>query len=165
MTSIYVILFFLATVVQIVLAFQYRAQNANSLSSNGLLLSRKPVLNGQTCVNRHSIDTFNPFLNRLSITLLARRGGGGGGGRRGGGERGPPKRKLKDDVIEVNGRVIESLPSAMFRVEIEPSGQIVLATISGKIRKNYVRVIVGDRVTLELSAYDLTRGRITYRSK
>jgi len=80
-------------------------------------------------------------------------------------ERGPRKKKVKDDVIEVQGRVVESLPSAMFRVEIEPSKQVVLATISGKIRKNFVRIIVGDAVTLELSAYDLTRGRITYRSK
>jgi translation initiation factor IF-1 len=67
--------------------------------------------------------------------------------------------------IKVSGRVIESLPNATFRVEIEPSKQIVLATISGKIRKNYVRIIVGDSVVLELSAYDLTRGRITYRNK
>mmetsp|Transcript_19754 Transcript_19754/g.19867 ORF Transcript_19754/g.19867 Transcript_19754/m.19867 type:complete len:139 (+) Transcript_19754:91-507(+) len=80
--------------------------------------------------------------------------------------RGPPRRKApKDDVIQVTGKVVESLPNAMFRVEIEPSKQIVLATISGKIRKNYVRIIVGDSVTCELSAYDLTRGRITYRNK
>mmetsp|Transcript_27678 Transcript_27678/g.39288 ORF Transcript_27678/g.39288 Transcript_27678/m.39288 type:complete len:154 (+) Transcript_27678:37-498(+) len=79
--------------------------------------------------------------------------------------RGPPKKKLKDDVIQVNGRVVESLPNAMFRVEIEPSKQVVLATISGKIRKNFVRIIVGDSVILELSAYDLTRGRITFRNK
>eukprot|EP01036_Dinobryon_divergens_P000905 gene905-1175_t len=59
------------------------------------------------------------------------------------GGKGPPKRKApKDDVIQVNGRVVESLPNAMFRVEIEPSKQVVLATISGKIRKNFVRIIV-----------------------
>ena len=82
------------------------------------------------------------------------------------GEKGPPKRKApKDDVVQVEGRVVESLPNAMFRVEIQPSKQIVLATISGKIRKNFVRVVVGDAVVCELSAYDLTRGRITYRSK
>ena len=67
--------------------------------------------------------------------------------------------------FQVNGRVTESLPNAMFRVEIEPSKQLVLATISGKIRKNSVRIVVGDSVVCELSAYDLTRGRITYRNK
>lgn len=81
-------------------------------------------------------------------------------------ERGPPKKKQKDDVISCTGTVIESLPNAMFRVEIEgASGQVVLATISGKIRKNFVRIVVGDSVMVDLSAYDLTRGRITYRNK
>lgn len=65
----------------------------------------------------------------------------------------------------MTGKVVESLPNATFRVEIEPSKQIVLVTVSGKIRKNLVRIIVGDSVTVELSAYDLTRGRITYRNK
>ena len=79
---------------------------------------------------------------------------------------GPPKKKQKDDVISCTGTVIESLPNAMFRVEIEgASGQVVLATISGKIRKNFVRIVVGDSVMVDLSAYDLTRGRITYRNK
>ena len=80
------------------------------------------------------------------------------------GER-PSKKKPKDDVVEVEGRVVESLPNAMFRVEIEPSKQVVLTTISGKIRKNFVRIVVGDSVTCELSAYDLTKGRITFRKK
>lgn len=66
---------------------------------------------------------------------------------------------------QLSGKVVESLPNAMFRVEIEPSKQIILATISGKIRKNFVRIIVGDSVVCEVSAYDLTRGRITYRNK
>ena len=80
--------------------------------------------------------------------------------------RGPPPRKApKDDVVQVNGKVVESLPNAMFRVEIEPSKVVVLTTISGKIRKNSVRIVVGDSVVCELSAYDLTRGRITYRNK
>ena len=80
--------------------------------------------------------------------------------------RGPPPRKApKDDVVQVNGKVLESLPNAMFRVEIEPSKAVVLTTISGKIRKNSVRIVVGDSVVCELSAYDLTRGRITYRNK
>ena len=79
---------------------------------------------------------------------------------------GPRKPKPpKDDVVQVNGRVTESLPNAMFRVEIEPSKQLVLATISGKIRKNFVRILVGDSVVVELSAYDLTKGRITFRNK
>lgn len=72
---------------------------------------------------------------------------------------------MKDDVIQVTGKVIESLPNATFRVEIEPSKQVVLATVSGKIRKNFVRIIVGDTVNLDLSTYDLTRGRITFRNK
>ena len=79
--------------------------------------------------------------------------------------KGPPKRKLKDDVIQVNGKIIESLPNAMFRVEIEPSKQMILTSISGKIRKNHVKILVGDSVVCEISAYDLSRGRITYRNK
>ena len=79
---------------------------------------------------------------------------------------GPPKKKQKDDVISCTGTVIESLPNAMFRVEIEGgNGQVVLATISGKVRKNFVRILVGDSVMVDLSAYDLSRGRITYRNK
>jgi translation initiation factor IF-1 len=70
----------------------------------------------------------------------------------------------KDDVIEVEGTVIEPLPNAMFRVELE-NGHKVLAHVSGKIRMNYIRILPGDRVTVELSPYDLTRGRITYRFK
>lgn len=81
--------------------------------------------------------------------------------------RGPKQKKVKDDVIQVNGKVVESLPNAMFRVEIDtpPTKSLVLCTISGKIRKNFVRIIVGDSVLCELSAYDLTRGRITFRNK
>jgi translation initiation factor IF-1 len=77
----------------------------------------------------------------------------------------PRPRKEKDDVIEVEGVVKESLPSAMFRVELNPTGNTILCTISGKIRKNLVRILVGDPVRVELSPYDLTRGRITYRYK
>ena len=68
----------------------------------------------------------------------------------------------KDGVIEVEGQVVEALPNAMFRVELE---NIVLATISGKMRKNYIRILPQDRVVLEMSPYDLNRGRITYRYK
>lgn len=70
----------------------------------------------------------------------------------------------KDDVIEVEGRVIEPLPNAMFRVELE-NGHKILAHVSGKIRMNYIKILPGDRVTVELSPYDLSRGRITYRFK
>ena len=77
-------------------------------------------------------------------------------------------KKPKDDVIEVEGTVIESLPNAMFRCTIDGAPETqdpVLATISGKIRKFYVKILVGDKVTIELSPYDLTRGRITFRKR
>lgn len=70
----------------------------------------------------------------------------------------------KEDVIEVEGTVIEPLPNAMFRVELE-NGHKVLAHVSGKIRMHFIRILPGDKVTVELSPYDLTRGRITYRYK
>ena len=70
----------------------------------------------------------------------------------------------KDDVIEVEGRIIEALPNAMFQVELD-NGHKVLAHISGKLRMNFIRILPGDKVTLELSPYDLTRGRITWRAK
>lgn len=70
----------------------------------------------------------------------------------------------KDDVIEVEGTVLETLPNAMFKVELE-NGHVVLAHISGKIRMNFIRILPGDKVTVELSPYDLNRGRITYRFK
>ncbi|NLC53292.1 MAG: translation initiation factor IF-1, partial [Firmicutes bacterium] len=65
----------------------------------------------------------------------------------------------KEDIIEVEGTVIEPLPNAMFRVELA-NGHVVLAHISGKMRMNFIRILAGDRVTVELSPYDLTRGRI-----
>ncbi|QQE78510.1 translation initiation factor IF-1 [Alicyclobacillus sp. SO9] len=70
----------------------------------------------------------------------------------------------KDDVIEVEGTVIEPLPNAMFKVELE-NGHKILAHVSGKIRMHYIKILPGDRVTVELSPYDLSRGRITYRYK
>jgi translation initiation factor IF-1 len=70
----------------------------------------------------------------------------------------------KDDVIEVEGKVIEALPNAMFQVELD-NGHRILAHISGKLRMNFIRILPGDRVTLELSPYDLTRGRIVWRGK
>ena len=70
----------------------------------------------------------------------------------------------KDDTIEVTGIVLESLPNAMFRVELE-NGHRVLAHISGKMRMNFIKILPGDKVTVELSPYDLNRGRIIYRYK
>ena len=70
----------------------------------------------------------------------------------------------KEDVIELGGTVLEALPNAMFRVELE-NGHKILAHISGKMRKFYIRILPGDKVTVELSVYDLNRGRITYRFK
>lgn len=70
----------------------------------------------------------------------------------------------KDDVIELEGTVIEALPNAMFQVEL-PNGHKILAHISGKLRMNFIRILPGDKVTVQMSPYDLTRGRITYRYK
>lgn len=70
----------------------------------------------------------------------------------------------KEEVIEVEGIVVEALPNAMFQVELE-NGHRILAHISGKLRMNFIRVLLGDKVTVELSPYDLTRGRITWRGK
>ena len=70
----------------------------------------------------------------------------------------------KSDVIEMEGKVIEALPNAMFQVEL-PNGHQIMAHISGKMRMNFIRIYPGDKVTIELSPYDLNRGRITWRSK
>jgi len=72
--------------------------------------------------------------------------------------------KQKEEKIEVEGLVIEALPATQFRVELE-NGHVVLAYLSGKMRRHWIRILLGDRVRIELSAYDLTRGRITYRFK
>jgi translation initiation factor IF-1 len=79
-------------------------------------------------------------------------------------EEGAVRSVPKDDVIEVEGTVVEPLPNAMFRVELE-NGHKVLAHISGKMRMHYIRILPGDRVKVELSPYDLTRGRVVYRFK
>ena len=70
----------------------------------------------------------------------------------------------KEDVIEVEGVVVEAMPNAMFKVEIQ-GGHVLLAHISGKLRMNFIRILPGDKVTIEMSPYDLTKGRITWRSK
>lgn len=70
----------------------------------------------------------------------------------------------KDDVIEIEGIVKESLPNAQFQVELQ-NGHVILAHISGKLRMNFIRILPGDKVTVEISPYDLTKGRITWRSK
>ena len=68
----------------------------------------------------------------------------------------------KEEAIEAHGKVVEALPNAMFRVEVE-GGHIIMAHLAGKLRVHYIKILPGDRVTVELSPYDLTRGRITYR--
>ena len=73
-------------------------------------------------------------------------------------------RLSKEDVIEIEGTVVESLPNAQFRVEL-PNGHQLLAHISGKLRMNFIRILPGDKVTIQMSPYDVTRGRITWRSK
>jgi translation initiation factor IF-1 len=70
----------------------------------------------------------------------------------------------KEETIEVQGTIIDTLPNAMFKVELE-NGQVILAYVSGKIRMHFIKILPGDKVTVELSPYDLTKGRITYRSK
>lgn len=71
----------------------------------------------------------------------------------------------KNDVFEMEGTVVEVLPSTVFKVKLAANGQIIVAHVSGKIRMNTIRILPGDRVTVEISPYDLTRGRITYRHK
>ena len=71
---------------------------------------------------------------------------------------------MKEELIETEGKIIEALPNAMFKVELE-NGHIVLAHVSGKMRMNFIRILPGDKVKLELSPYDLSRGRITFRVK
>jgi translation initiation factor IF-1 len=77
----------------------------------------------------------------------------------------PPQGPMaKEEAIEMEGTVIETLPNTMFRVELE-NGHIVTAHISGKMRKHYIRILTGDKVTVQLTPYDLSKGRITYRAK
>lgn len=71
----------------------------------------------------------------------------------------------KESGIEMDGVVVETLPNTMFRVKLDESGHEILAHISGRMRKNYIRILTGDKVKVELNTYDLTRGRITYRDK
>ncbi|MAM70535.1 MAG: translation initiation factor IF-1 [Gammaproteobacteria bacterium] len=70
----------------------------------------------------------------------------------------------KEDQIEMEGEVIDTLPNTMFRVQLE-NGHVVTAHISGKMRKNYIRILTGDKVTVEMTPYDLSKGRITYRAR
>jgi translation initiation factor IF-1 len=70
----------------------------------------------------------------------------------------------KEEAIEMQGTVVETLPNTMFRVELE-NGHLITAHISGKMRKHYIRILTGDKVTVEVTPYDLTKGRITYRSR
>ena len=91
---------------------------------------------------------------RIGQNCHCRKGDGGKGG----------ESLAKEDAIEVEGTVIEPLPNAMFRVELS-NGHKVLAHVSGKIRMHFIKILPGDKVTVQLSPYDLTRGRITYRFK
>ncbi|MCK4412265.1 MAG: translation initiation factor IF-1 [Candidatus Eisenbacteria sp.] len=93
-----------------------------------------------------------------------RRRGGGGGHHKKGATTGPPVRKPRDDAVEVEGIVKLALPNTVFRVELEDA-RMVLAHIGGKMRKHFIRILPGDRVIVELSIYDLDRGRIVYRYK
>ncbi|MBD3236429.1 MAG: translation initiation factor IF-1 [Candidatus Eisenbacteria bacterium] len=90
-----------------------------------------------------------------------KRGRGGGGRRR---DSGPPPRKPRADAVEVEGVIEEALPNTIFRVRLE-DGRLILAHIGGKMRKHFIRILPGDKVIVELSIYDLERGRITYRYK
>ncbi len=77
---------------------------------------------------------------------------------------GNEENKNKKEVIELEGTIVETLPNAMFRVELE-NGHIILAHISGRMRMHYIKILPGDKVTIEMTPYDLTKGRITYRHK
>jgi len=128
--------------------------NINSIRSQPLLTTTPPAF------TTHHSTTFSP------TALFGKKEA-----RAQGNERKNKKervKKVKDDVIEIEGVVVDSLPNAMFRCKIDgaPETQpLILATISGKIRKNFVKILVGDRVIIELSPYDLTRGRITFRNR
>jgi translation initiation factor IF-1 len=88
------------------------------------------------------------------VTMKKQRGGGGASGA-----------TKKEDVLELDGVVLESLPNANFRVQLDDTDQVILAHVSGKIRKNFIKILVGDKVTCEISPYDLTKGRITFRRR
>lgn len=133
----------------------------------GMPIGTGELIAGHRISHRASCTTVartNVAVGRVSTTttLFAKKKGRGGSNSDGAQ---PRERKEKDDVIEVEGVVTEGLPSAMFRVEVGATGKVVLCTISGRIRKNFVRILVGDPVRVELSPYDLTRGRITFRYK
>jgi len=76
----------------------------------------------------------------------------------------PTRNMAKEEPIEMEGTVVDTLPNTMFRVELE-NGHVVTAHISGKMRKHYIRILTGDKVTVQMTPYDLTKGRITYRSR
>lgn len=135
--------------------------NINSVRSQPLLTTTPPAFTiYHSQETSHTSNTFSP------TTLFGKKEA-----RAQGNERKNKKervKKVKDDVIEVEAVVVDSLPNAMFRCKIDGAADtqpLILATISGKIRKNFVKILVGDRVLIELSPYDLTRGRITFRNR
>jgi translation initiation factor IF-1 len=123
------------------------------------------TIRGNTITSLPIPSTFSISSMSSALLMGKKEARAEGNARKGASER---TKKVKDDVIEVEGVVLESLPNAMFRCSLDnapESSPPILATISGKIRKNFVKVLVGDRVTIELSPYDLTRGRITFRKR
>lgn len=142
-------------------------QHSYTSSSSSLLLSQQQNQNHRSLpvvslVARQSFASRN--LKQPTFTLYGKKEARAEGNERK--NKTERVKKVKDDVIEVEGVVLESLPNAMFRCTINDAPETqepVLATISGKIRKNFVKILVGDKVLIELSPYDLTRGRITFR--
>jgi len=133
------------------------------LTVNGFLVTTQCGKNTVIHAKVASLPIPSSSLQTLTILFGKKEARSEGNERKGRTER---VRKPKDDVIEVEAVVVESLPNAMFRCAIDgaPENQApILATISGKIRKNFVKILVGDKVLIELSPYDLTRGRITFR--
>jgi len=134
--------------------FELRSMNRRAITSYGVLLFTVVTSNGKNEIRyqiqqRRDSISFQEFIkDALPLNEIEMHIG----------------MMSKEEAIEVEGKVIEPLPNAMFRVELE-NGHRVLAHISGKMRMHFIKILPGDRVTVELSPYDLTRGRIIYRTK
>jgi translation initiation factor IF-1 len=128
----------------------------------GLFATSKPCPMTDTHVPRRAAKPHTRFWASFRFRRLRYRGRIA---RRSGiASRKPRKKVSKDDVIEMEGSILETLPNTMFRVKLE-NGHVVTAHISGRMRKNYIRILTGDKVKVEMTPYDLTKGRITYRMK